>query len=412
MQSQDSEITQAAAPGRHVVTSLRPLTVLVVVPTLQAGGAEMGAVDLVRMLTAGGHRAIVMSRGGRLEPRVTEAGGEFVYADVASKNPAVMARNAASISRIVRARKCDIIHVHGRAPAWSAFVASKLTRVPFVTSWYKGFREQNALKRLYNSVMARGDRIVAVSDQLAEMISERYRVPTDRIDVVPASVDLALFDPARMSADRIEATHRIFGVTPSDKVVLVVGRMLRRKGHHVAVRAARRLKDMGLKDFAFVFVGEDGGHSSYSGEIWDQVLADDLSDVVRLIGPVDDMPAAFATASVVVSAAIQTEGLQRTILEAQAMERPVIVSDLGAGPDAVLAPPVVPEDRMTGLRYSAGDDAALSAALIRLFSMPQAAQAAIGVRGRQWVTGHFNQPAVTDLTMALYSGLLGGKKTV
>jgi glycosyltransferase involved in cell wall biosynthesis len=412
MQPSEGETVQISMPGRNVVTPLRPLTVLVVVPTLQAGAAEMGAVDLVRILTAAGHRAIVMSRGGRLESRVTEAGGEFVYADVASKNPAVMARNAAAISRIVRSRKCDIIHAHGRAPAWSAYVASRLTRVPFVTSWYKGFREQNALKRLYNSVMARGDRIVAVSDQLAELISERYRVPTDRIEVVPASVDLALFDPARMSTDRMDAIRRIFGVTQGDKVVLVVGRMLRRKGHHVAIRAARRLKEMGLKDFVFVFVGEDGGHSRYTGEIWDEVLANDLTDVVRLIGPVDDMPAAYAAASVVVSAAIQTEGLQRTILEAQAMERPVVASDLGAGPDAVLAPPVVPEDRMTGLRFSAGDDAALAAALIRLFSMPPPQQAAIGIRGRQWVTGHFNQPAVTDLTLQLYSGLVRSKKSV
>lgn len=407
-----SEAAQPSPQNRGVVTPLRPLTVLVVVPTLQAGAAEMGAVDLVRILNAAGHRAIVMSRGGRLEPRVTAAGAEFIYADVASKNPAIMARNAAAISRIVRARKCDVIHVHGRAPAWSALVASKLTRVPLVTSWYKGFREQNALKRLYNSVMARGDRIVTVSDQLAELISERYRVPSDKIDVVPASVDLALFDPALMSSDRLEAMRRLFGVTSGDKVVLVVGRMLRRKGHHVAVQAVRRLKDMGLKDFIFVFVGEDGGNSRYAGEIWDQVLANDLTDVVRLIGPVDDMPAAYAAASVVVSAAIQTEGLQRTLLEAQAMERPVVASDLGAGPDAVLAPPMVPEDRMTGLRFSAGDDGALAAALIRLFSMPTAQQTAIGLRGRQWIIDHFNQPAVSDLTLRLYSGLARGKNSV
>lgn len=409
MQPSGDQTEQASAPGRNVVTPLRPLTVLVVVPTLQAGAAEMGAVDLVRILTAAGHRAIVMTRGGRLETRVTDAGGELIHVDVASKNPAIMARNAAAIARIVRERKCDIIHALGRAPAWSAYIASKLTRAPFVTSWYKGFREQNALKRFYNSVMARGDRIVTVSDQLAEMISERYRVPAERIDVVPASVDLALFDPARMSADRLDAMRRTFGVTPADKVVLVVGRMLRRKGHHVAVRAARRLKDMGVKDFVFVFVGENEGNSRYTGEIWDQVLANDLAEVVRLIGPVDDMPAAYAAASVVVSAAIQAEGLQRMILEAQAMERPVIVSDLGAGPEAVLAPPAVPEDRMTGLRFSAGDDGALAAALIRLFSMPQAQQAAIGVRGRQWVVGHFNQPAVTDLTLELYSGLVRGR---
>ncbi len=387
----------------------RPLTVLVVVPTLQAGAAEMGAVDVVRILTAAGHHAIVMSSGGRLEPRIVAAGGEFIRADVASKNPAVMARNAAKISSIVRTRKCDIIHAHGRAPAWSALIAAKLTRVPFVTSWYKGFRDQNAFKRLYNSVMARGDRIFTVSEQLAELISERYRVSPEKIDVVPASVDLALFDPSNMSAERLEGMRRSFGVTPGDKVVLVVGRMLRRKGHHVAVQAARRLKDMGLKDFVFVFVGETGGNSSYGGEIWDQVLANDLTGVVRLIGPVDDMPAAYAAASVVVSAAIQTEGLQRTLLEAQAMERPVVVSDLGAGPDAVLAPPMVSEDRMTGLRFAAGDDGELAAALVRLFSMAPSQQAAIGIRGRQWVMDHFNQPAVSDLTLRLYTGLVAGQ---
>jgi glycosyltransferase involved in cell wall biosynthesis len=118
-----------------------------------------------------------------------------------------------------------------------------------------------------------------------------------------------LFDPALVTSDRLEQMRRSFGVTAGDRVVLVTGRMLRRKGHHVAVQAARRLKDMGLKDFIFIFVGEYGGNSRYGGEIWDQVLASELTDVVRLIGPVDDMPAAYAAASVVVSAAIQTEGL-------------------------------------------------------------------------------------------------------
>ena len=254
----DETGNRSACRPHNAVTPLRPLTVLIVVPTLQAGAAEMGAVDLVRILTAAGHHAIVMSRGGRLEPRIAAAGGEFIYADVASKNPAIMARNAAAISRIVRSRNCDIIHAHGRAPAWSAFVAAKLTRVPFVTSWYKGFREQNALKRLYNSVMARGDRIIAVSDQIAELISERYRVPAGPHRRGAGERRSGAFDPAPMSAERARSdAPRPSASRPSDKVILVVGRMLRRKGHHVAVQAARRLKDMGLKDFVFVFVGED-----------------------------------------------------------------------------------------------------------------------------------------------------------
>jgi glycosyltransferase involved in cell wall biosynthesis len=406
----DAEPTVADSFDRGNIRPIRPLTVLILVPTLQAGAAETGVVDLVKILTSAGHKAVVMSRGGRLEPQIQEAGAEFISADVASKNPAIMARNVAAISRIVRTRGCDIIHAHGRAPAWSAFVASKLTRVPFVTTWYKGFREQNALKRFYNSVMARGDRIIAVSDQLAELISERYHVRTGQIEVVPASIDLAHFDPAEISAERIDTMRRTFGVTANEKVILVVGRMLRRKGHHVAIRAARRLKEMGLKDFVFVFVGEDEGRSRYTGDLWDEVTANDLTAVVRLIGPVDDMPAAYAISSVVVSAAIQAEGLQRAILEAQAMERPVVVSDLGAGPDAVLSPPMVSEDRMTGLRFSAGDDAALAAALVRLFSIPAEQQRAIGQRGRNWVMGHFNRPAVADLTLRLYSGLAAAKK--
>ena len=121
-----------------------------------------------------------------------------------------------------------------------------------------------------------------------------------------------------------------------------------------------------------------------------------------MAGPTDDLPAAFAAATVVVNAAIQPEGLQRAILEAEAMAKPVVVSDLGAGPDAVLAPPAVAEDRMTGLRFSAGDLVALATALVRLFSLPPAARAAIGARGRAWVLANFNTAAAAEPTLRLY----------
>jgi glycosyltransferase involved in cell wall biosynthesis len=346
-----------------------------------------------------------------METEIAALGGEFIRADVASKNPFVMMRNAGIMRHIVRKEKCDIIHAHGRAPAWSAWIASRLTGVPFVTSWYKGFREQNVFKRLYNSVMARGDRIIAVSDQLAELISHRYGISWGRINVVPLSIDLQRFDPETVSHERVDTMRRSFGIDPDTKLILVTGRLLRRKGHHLVVQAVHRLKEMGLKDFICVFAGEDHGKSRYTGELWDLVLSTKTSDVVRMTGPVGDLPAAYAAASVVVSASTQDEGLQRTILEAQAMARPVIVSDLGAGPEVVLAPPSVTEDRMTGLRFSAGDDAALAAALVRLFSMPEATRRAIGLRGREWVTSHFDASAVSDLTLKLYAEVARSRKT-
>jgi glycosyltransferase involved in cell wall biosynthesis len=387
--------------------SRAPISVLIVVPSLDVGAADAGALGLTRVLAAAGHRAVVASRAGRLLADVTAAGAEFVPLDLASNNPIVMLRNAAALARIARERDCDAIHALGRGAAWSAWLAARMRGIPFVTSWYKGFRDQNIFKHVYNGVMARGDRVVAMSEQIAQLVHDRYGTPWQRISVVPSSIDFERFDPAGVSPERVEAMRAVWGVKPDTKVILITGRILRRKGHHVVVRAARRLKDMGMKDFLCVFVGEDHGHTRYTGELWDLVLATDTIDVIRMAAPVYDMPAAYAVASVVVSAAVQPEGLQRAILEAQAMARPVVVSDLAAGPEVVLTPPAVPEGRITGLRFAAGDDAALTAALLRLFAMPEAARRATGLRGQDWVRGHFNAGLVAEQTLRLYAEIVG-----
>ena len=401
---------QQHTPSLHAAPAEKPLTVLITVPSLDAGAADEGAIDLVRILAAAGHHTIVVSSGGRLEPDVETAGGEFIRLNTASRNPFVIMRNSFALTQIIRARQCDILHAHGRTAAWSALMAARVSGVPFVTSWYKGFREQNPLKRLYNGVMARGDRVIAVNDQIAELITERHRTPVNRITVIPTAVDFDRFDPATVGIERVKAARDAWGVHKGVKVILVVGRILRRKGHHIVVHAVRRLKEIGLKDFVCVFAGEDQGRTRYTGEVWDLVLATDTTDVIRLAGAVDDMPAALSAATVVVSAAIQPEGLQRALLEALAMEVPVVVSDLAAGPDVVLAPPAVSEDRMTGLRFASGDPAALAAALIRMFSLPEATRRSIGMRGREWVLGQFNPSAVTAQMLALYSDIASTRR--
>jgi len=345
-----------------------PITVLIVVPTLDGGAADAGALELVRILENAGHHAIVASRAGRLVADVTAAGAEFVPLDVGTNNPIVMLRNAGVLNRLARERQCDAIHAFGRAGAWSAYVAARLCAIPFVTSWYKGFREQNILKRLYNGVMARGAKIIAVSDEIAQLINDRYGTPWQRIAVVPCSIDFERFDPRNVTSERIKAVRRAWGVTPDTKVILITGRILRRKGHHVVVKAIRRLKDLGLKnlgpkDFLCVFVGEDRGRTHYTGELWDLVLATGTMDVIR-IAPVTDM----------------------------------------------LAPPAVPESRCTGFRFHSGDDAALTAALLRLFSLEEPARNAIGLRGRDWVLGQFNAAGVAAQTLRLYDEIAGRDK--
>jgi len=380
----------------------RGIVALVVVPSLDVGAADAGAVELVRILAGAGDRAIVVSRAGRLVADVTAAGGEFVPLDMSSNNPITMLRNGIVLVRLARERRCDVIHAFGRAGAWSAYFAARLCGIPFVTSWYKGFREQNFFKRLYNSVMVRGSRVLASSEQIAQLINDRYGTAWEKISVVPCSIDLARFNPETVTRERIEAVRAAWGIKRDTKVILITGRIVRRKGHNVVVKAVKRLKEAGLKNFLCVFVGEDRGRTRYTGELWDLVLATGTMDVIRMAAPIADMPAAYTVASVVVSAAVQPEGVQRAILEAQAMARPVIVSDLAAGPDVVLTAPAVPESRIAGFRFQTGDDASLAAALLRLFSMPEQNRATIARRGREWVVDHFNPEIVAEQTLRLY----------
>lgn len=118
------------------------ITVLVIVPTLDGGASDAGAVELVRILAAAGHSTVLVSRAGRLAADVTTAGGEFVPLDVSSNNPVVILRNAIILSRLARERRCQVLHAFGRAGAWSGLIAARVNGIRFVTSWHKGFREQ------------------------------------------------------------------------------------------------------------------------------------------------------------------------------------------------------------------------------------------------------------------------------
>jgi len=381
--------------------------VMIVTPTLDVGAADAGAAELTRILCSASHSVTVVSRAGRLVADITNAGGRFVPLNVESLNPALILRNAGTLRRLARETRCDAIHALGRAGGWSAYLAARSSGVPFLTSWYKGYREQNIFKHQYNGVMARGDRVIVSSEQLAHLVHDRYGTAWSKLAVVPCAVDLARFDPDCVSAPRVEAIRKAWGVASDTKVILVTGRILRRKGHHVVVRAMQRLRERGFSNFLCVFVGEDRGATHYTGELWDLVLATGTTDCIRMAAPVPDMPAAYAAAHVVVSAAVQPEGVQRGILEAQAMAKPVIISDLAAGADVVLTAPVAPEGRVAGLRVPAGDDAALAGVLVRFFAMPAELRDGMGARGRAWVVDHFSPRIVAEQVLAAYSDAIG-----
>ena len=177
-------------------------TILQIVPRLDTGGAERSVVEIAVAVVRAGGRALVLAEPGRLAPEVVAAGGEIIEFPAATKNPLRMLANAHAIERLVRQRGVDLVHARSRAPAWSALMAARRARVPFVTTYHGAYGETNALKRFYNSVMARGDVVIANSRYTADLIAQRYGTPRQRLEAIHRGVDCR---QVRSGADRIRA---------------------------------------------------------------------------------------------------------------------------------------------------------------------------------------------------------------
>ena len=171
-------------------------TVLQIVPALHTGGAERTAVDIANALDEAGWGSVIASAGGTLVRDLPHSTRHEVL-PLDTKNPITIYRNATRIARLIDATGANIVHARSRAPAWSAMLAARRMKVPFVTTYHGAYSEGSRLKALYNSVMARADTVIANSQWTADLVTKRYPWARDRIVAIPRGTDFALFDPAR-----------------------------------------------------------------------------------------------------------------------------------------------------------------------------------------------------------------------
>jgi glycosyltransferase involved in cell wall biosynthesis len=316
--------------------------------------------------------------------------------------------NACRITKLIYERNVDLVHARSRAPAWSAFLATQKTGRPFVTTYHGAYNEKGRLKNYYNSIMARGDVVIANSAFTRDLIRERYHTPLERIRVVHRGVDSALFDPSKVDATRREALRRQWKLSPQDRVVLHAARLTGWKGHPVVIEAARLLKSKnGLSGVKFILIGDAQGRDQYRDELLAKIRADGLEDTVLLPGHVDDVIAALAIAHVSVVASTEPEAFGRVAIESQAMGCPVVATAIGAPPETVLAAPPATPDEITGWLIPPGDSKALAATLeISLLLKPEERRA-MGERARRHVLAHFSLSRMQYKTLAAYDRLLG-----
>src|SRR5712691_9870524 len=364
-------------------TEGRPPAVLQVIPSLVSGGAERGTIDLAGALAAAGWTAYVASSGGPMENQLARVGARHLKLPLASKNPLVMRRNAAALTEIIRRHKIDIVHARSRAPAWSAWSAARTTRRRFVTTFHNAYDTDLPLKLWYNSVMARGERVIAISQFVGEHVASVYGVGPDRLRIIPRGVDIAAFNPRRVNGEQVVALATQWRVPEDAAVVMLPGRLTRWKGGLDFIEAIARL---GRRDLCCLLVGAEQ-RPGFRRELEVTIERFGLGGMFRIVEDCQDMPAAYMLSDVVVSASTDPEGFGRVIIEAQAMGRPVVATDHGGARETV-------QPGATGWLAAPSDPAALAAAIGQALALDEAQRAAFARRARAHVASGYTRDAM------------------
>ena len=387
-------------------TILAGRTVLQIIPRLDAGGAERTTIDIAAALADAGARPLVACEGGRLVSELQAKGGVWIPFPAGTKNPFLMALNIRRLAGIIRAEQVDILHARSRAPAWVALGAARRTQTPFVTTYHGAYAGSSKLKLLYNSVMARGDVVIANSAYTAGLISSAYEFACDRTAIIYRGSDLRRFSRAAVDRARVQKMRKSWNVGPEERVVLLAARLTAWKGQKVLIEAARLLSERGVTDVRYILAGDDQGRTGYVRELDAAIEKAGLKGIVTRVGHVADMPAALAAAAALAVPSTEPEAFGRSAVEAQAMGTPVVVTDLGAVPETVLSPPRVPRDQRTGWTIPPNDPQALADTLDSILSMGAAARDAMAERARAHVEEAFGLEKMCGQTLEIYARLL------
>ena len=372
-------------------------TVLQILPRLGgAGGVERETLDISRALAAAGWRSIIVSEAETDRAAAGEAGAHHAALPVARRNPMLAPESIRRLVRLIAEEDVDLVHARSRWPAWLARYATRRTGGPFVTTFHGAYSTDWPGKRRYNAIMARGDRVIAVSAFIARYIAETYAIEPGRIRTIPRGVDLSAFDPARVDAGRIAALRAAWQVPEGRPVVMLPARLTALKGHLALLDALARI-EQGL---CCLLVGpSEPAHASYRTRIEQRIEALGAVHAIQLAGPCHDMPAAYMLADIVVSPSLRPEAFGRVPAEAQAMGRLVIAFAHGGALETV-------RNGETGWLVLPGDADGLADAIRQALSASPGERGRMAAAGQAHVRRNFTLEGMCRATLDVYRQLL------
>lgn len=352
------------------------MRVLQVLPDLKKnGGVEQGMLAWVER-----HPDMlwVASAGGALTKRVQH----HIPLPLATKNPWKMWLNAKRLAIVIREHNISLVHVRSRAPAWSVMWACKRVGIPWITTYHGLYNAENAIKKWYNSIMTRGETVIAISDWIAKHIKKQY--PKAHVTTIHEGIDTLRFCPPWDDTWR-KHWRKELNIADSQKVVLLPGRLTRWKGQHVLLEAARVLDNR----WVIVLLG-DAQKDSYAKELA-QIAATLPVRVIFLPG-CDDVRLPYAGADVVVSCSTDPEAFGRVTAEVLAMERPYIGTNHGGTVELT-------QNGKFGCLVAPGDAIALQKALM--------SDGCSTVGAYDYIQQHYDEERMHQETLDLYKMIVG-----
>lgn len=368
--------------------------VLQVLPALVSGGVERGTIDIAQFLTDSSCPSFVASSGGPLVKDVENAGATHFELPLKDKNPITILGNAFRLARIIKKNKINIIHARSRVPAWSAYLASRMTGCKLLTTFH-GTYSLNMFKKFYNAVMTKGQFVIAVSDFIATHIEEIYKIKKNKIKTIYRGVDLKEFNDKNVDEVRLIEIKKKCYIPDGKFIIALPGRLTSWKGHEILLQAVAKLNN---ENISCLLVGDTKQHKNSFQKFIKLAQRLGVSDQVTFTGAIKDMPALYMLSDLVVAPSTRPEAFGRISIEAQAMKRLIIATDIGGYKETII-------DKKTGFLIPSNDVEALAEKIKMAMSLPEAKKTSIGNAARKNIEQNFSLEDMKEKTFKVYREL-------
>ena len=384
------------------------LKVLQVIPKLGYGGAESGCYDFAHYLYEQNVSSYLVTSGGTLTKFINKKKVKLITLPVQSKNPILIFLNTIILVMIILIYNINIVHARSRAPAWSCLFATKITRRKFVTTFHGTYNFSNSIKKFYNSVMLRSNLIIAGSNFIFSHINENYSSflnSSKKLLTIFRGINLEYFDSKQIKNSEELELIKEWKIDKSlsfyqKKIILFPGRLTSWKGQEMFIESLNIFKQKNPdKKFYVIILGSDQGRKIFKKKIQRLVEQYRLINDVMFIENCKNMPLAYKISDIVVSCSIEPEAFGRVAVEAQAMEKVIVASNIGGSKETII-------DNKTGFLFKAGDTMSLSDKLSYVFELDETTLKSMGNEGRKNVINKFNVEKMCFSTYSEYKKLI------